>query len=313
MKSHFNVLVDTNISSPARAARSSFASDSGQSAVRCLPLAGAASPLDPASVLLVADGRCPQIRQLLAKADAPVLWLCGTNHPFDVISQELARRRAMGQPVDALHWISHGSPGQLHVGDHTINSQSLIDRQQQLSNWNLDDLLLWSCSTAADQTFISLLEEFTGATVWASSTAINREQPSVHNRNDQKRHLADLVGQHSIARWTGSLEEITQDNANSYINNNIATIPDNITSIGSEAFERANLTAVIFNGNNVTSIGSFAFNNNSLSSINIPDSVTSIGSYAFDSNSLTSVTISDSRASIENYVGPPEKVSSREE
>ena len=199
MKSHFNVLVDTNISSPARAACSSLASDSGQSAVRCLPLAGAASPLDPASVLLVADGRCTQIRQLLAETDATVLWLRGTKHPFDVISQELARHRAMGQPVDALHWISHGSPGQLHVGDHTINSQSLIDRQQQLSNWNLDDLLLWSCSTAADQTFVSLLEEIIGAEVWASTTAINREQPTVHNRSDQKRHLADLAGPADLA------------------------------------------------------------------------------------------------------------------
>ena len=172
MNNHFSVRPDTDISSLARAARSRLASDSGQSAVRCLPLADSASPLDTASVLLVADGRCPQIRQLLAKADATVLWLWGTNHPFDVISQELVRRRDHGQPVDALHWISHGSAGQLHVGDHTINSQSLIDRQQQLSLWNLEDLLLWSCSTAADQTFISLLEEFSGAKVWATHRAL---------------------------------------------------------------------------------------------------------------------------------------------
>ena len=205
MNSHFNVLVDTNISFPARAARSRLDSDSGQSAIHSLPVAGAASPEDATSILLVADGRCPQVRQLLAKADAPVLWLCGTNHPFDVISQELARRRSMGQPVDALHLISHGSAGQLHVGDHTINSQSLIDRQQQLSNWNLDDLLLWSCSTAADPTFISLLEEFTGAEVWASASAISRGQPIVQNSNGNQRLFSEVIDQGLFNTWVGSL------------------------------------------------------------------------------------------------------------
>ncbi|WP_413440341.1 DUF4347 domain-containing protein [Synechococcus sp. MIT S1220] len=124
--------------------------------------------------LVVADGSCPQIRQLLAKADAPVLWLEGEDHPFDILSQELNWRRKQGNPVAFLHWISHGSAGQFHVGNHTISSKSLIDRHQQLAQWGLQKLVLWSCSTGAESSFISLLEEFTAAKVWSSRHSLGR-------------------------------------------------------------------------------------------------------------------------------------------
>ncbi len=123
---------------------------------------------DQPTALIVADGSCPQIRDLLARTALPVLWLQATDHPFDILSQELNWRRQLGNPVANLHWISHGSAGQLHVGNHTISSQSLIDRHQQLAQWGLQKLMLWSCSTGAESSFISLLEEFSGATVWAS-------------------------------------------------------------------------------------------------------------------------------------------------
>ena len=49
-----------------------------------------------------------------------------------------------------------------------------------------------------------------------------------------------------------------------------------VTSIGSYAFRRNQLTSIII-GNSVTSIGDYAFQHNQLTSITIPDSVTSIG------------------------------------
>lgn len=70
-------------------------------------------------------------------------------------------------------------------------------------------------------------------------------------------------------------------------------IPDDVTSIGEEAFWHChNLTKVII-PNSVTGIGEQAFGYCSkLTSITIPDGVTSIGNYAFENcESLTSITI----------------------
>ena len=77
-------------------------------------------------------------------------------------------------------------------------------------------------------------------------------------------------------------------------------IPNNVTSIGDNAFEYCiGLTSVAI-PNSVTSIGSAAFRNcSSLTSITIPNSVTSIGSGAFyDCTSLTSISIPNSVTSI---------------
>ena len=67
-----------------------------------------------------------------------------------------------------------------------------------------------------------------------------------------------------------------------------------VTSIGSQAFLRCDLTRVTI-PDGVTEIGRYAFSNCSLTSVTIPDSVTSIGADAFsECKSLASVTFGDS-------------------
>ena len=78
------------------------------------------------------------------------------------------------------------------------------------------------------------------------------------------------------------------------------TIPDSVTSIGSDAFSGCiGLTSVTI-PDSVISIGNWAFGScTSLTSVTIPDSVTSIGSNAFSGcTGLTSVTIPNSVISI---------------
>jgi hypothetical protein len=75
-------------------------------------------------------------------------------------------------------------------------------------------------------------------------------------------------------------------------------IPETVTSIGSYAFYKTQMTNVTM-PTGVTNIGAFAFRDNELTSVTIPSSVTSIGAWAFATNSLASV----------NFLGnaPPEQ------
>ena len=131
--------------------------------------------------LIVADGSCPQIRELLTAADAPVLWLDDQEPALETVSRVLTERRTLGQPVDTLHWVSHGSPGQLQLGASRINNDTLLANAHSLANWDLSRLALWSCQAGADHNFIALWEELTGATVWSTASLLGRlEDGSSH-------------------------------------------------------------------------------------------------------------------------------------
>jgi hypothetical protein len=126
------------------------------------------------TALLVADGTCPQIRQLLAAAEAPVLWLDGQEPPLQAVSRALAERRQLGQPVESLHWVSHGRPGCLQLGAAAVDRAALLANAHNLASWGITNLALWSCQAGADHRFIALWEELTGASVWSSSGVLGR-------------------------------------------------------------------------------------------------------------------------------------------
>ena len=96
-----------------------------------------------------------------------------------------------------------------------------------------------------------------------------------------------LIKSIKIEDFTGT----TFNRSTSYITS--VTIPDSVTSIGSNAFQNCTSLTSINIPSGVTSIGNSVFRYcTSLSSIEIPNSVTSIGSNAFQNcTSLTSITI----------------------
>ena len=81
------------------------------------------------------------------------------------------------------------------------------------------------------------------------------------------------------------------------------TIPDSVTTIGDNAFEKCSKLTSVTIPDSVTTIGDNAFYDcSSLTSITIPDSVVSIGNSAFRfCDSLTSVTIPNSVTTIGEY------------
>ena len=80
-------------------------------------------------------------------------------------------------------------------------------------------------------------------------------------------------------------------------------IPDGVTSVGDNAFERCNSLKSVILSDSVMTIGDYAFSYcGKLSSVTIPNSVTEIGDHAFFScKSLTSVTVPDSVTEIGAY------------
>ncbi|WP_115018958.1 DUF4347 domain-containing protein [Synechococcus sp. UW140] len=131
------------------------------------------------ATLIVADGSCPKIRELLAEALVPVLWLDARQPPLQRLTALLAERRRLGQPVETLHWVSHGQPGVLRVAAYDIDRDALLAHQQLIAEWGISELALWSCEAGAKKNFISLWQELTGARVWSSEEQLGRNHQGV--------------------------------------------------------------------------------------------------------------------------------------
>ena len=129
----------------------------------------------------MADGQCARIRELLAQAQVPVLWLEAGCQPLEAVSAALAARRRRGQAVQSLHWVSHGGPGVLQLGALQLDRQVLLAAREALAGWGIASLSLWSCHAGADRTFINLWEELTGACVWSSDQLLGRTSTASAN------------------------------------------------------------------------------------------------------------------------------------
>jgi len=157
--------------------------------------------------LLVADGECPKIRELLAEALVPVLWLEAGQHPLETVTAALEVRRQQGQPVESLHWVSHGRPGVLRVGAREISRKTLVLHRSDLGTWGIKNLALWSCRYGAESESISLLEEFTGASVFSSTSDLGRISEAITQWKLEATDIAIPVDPEKLSRWEYQLGE----------------------------------------------------------------------------------------------------------
>ncbi|MEP6582136.1 FG-GAP-like repeat-containing protein [Microcoleus vaginatus GB2-A3] len=79
--------------------------------------------------------------------------------------------------IEALHIITHGSPGSLYLGTKELNSSNIENYSQQLQQWRNNfsanaSIILYGCNVAAGETghqFLTQLHQLTGANIAANS------------------------------------------------------------------------------------------------------------------------------------------------
>ncbi|MFO7629217.1 MAG: VCBS domain-containing protein [Prochlorococcaceae cyanobacterium] len=133
-----------------------------------------AAPRDPELALIVADGLCPRIAELLPEARHELLALQQHPNPLAAIGQELEQRRRGGAPVAVLQIVAHGRPGAVQLGGRWIDRSQLIANAGALGTWGVERIELWGCDVGRDREFVALLEELSGAEVWASRQPVGR-------------------------------------------------------------------------------------------------------------------------------------------
>ena len=57
--------------------------------------------------------------------------------------------------------MAHGSADGLELGGQRIDAASLLTKTQELSSWQIEKLVLWSCEIGSNQPFIQQLTEST--------------------------------------------------------------------------------------------------------------------------------------------------------
>ena len=106
------------------------------------------------------------------RKDIAIIFVDDTKHCLTALSKALNAH----SPANAIHIVSHGSPGALHLGSHTLNSQSLVvypDLIRSLKRNLTDqgDILLYGCHIAQGaigQSFVDTFAHVTHANVAAS-------------------------------------------------------------------------------------------------------------------------------------------------
>ncbi len=125
------------------------------------------------SELIIIDGSLSQVFEpIKPHSNIEVIQLESDQHGIGQISEALSRYHNL----DAIHLLSHGSQGQLHLGHELLDLDTLNAHAHELATWgealnDQGDLYLYGCSVGsglAGQAFVAALAELTGADVAAS-------------------------------------------------------------------------------------------------------------------------------------------------
>ncbi len=117
--------------------------------------------------VIIIDSRLPGLAQQLSNLAAGTeVWLLdGTSSATAQITQILAQYHNLA----AVHLLSHGSEGALHLGAETLSAANLATRHAALAGWGAalsanGDFLLYGCDVAKGTTGTEFINAFAAAT-----------------------------------------------------------------------------------------------------------------------------------------------------
>ena len=143
--------------------------------MQLFPVAMSTPKVLPSESLLIGDGACSQIRELLGASVVPATPLELVRQALSGISAALRQRRNEAGPPRILHLLAHGRPGAFRIGDQWIDADALKAHAGDLASWGVETIALWSCHVGADANFVALLQELTGAQVLTASGWLGRD------------------------------------------------------------------------------------------------------------------------------------------
>jgi len=110
--------------------------------------------------------------QLLAaglKETVRAITITGDN-PIEEITETIAKYAACFGAVDAIHLLTHGSQGCLYLGNTIITQDTIENYRQQLSQWQVKDIVIYGCQVAAGagKSLLVKINQITGADIAAN-------------------------------------------------------------------------------------------------------------------------------------------------
>jgi hypothetical protein len=167
--------------------------------------------------LILADGNCKAIRDLLSQATRPCHTLINNIDPISKIGEILQSFRDRNNPIEILHIVAHGKPGAVLLGSKWVDTATLTQQSETISLWRISAINLWCCETGADPEFTSVLEDLSGARVYSSKQKIGFGNKSTwklkaHASAYQLQEIAPFT-EASIKSWTHQLGTVFDANS----------------------------------------------------------------------------------------------------
>ncbi|MEG4201764.1 DUF4347 domain-containing protein [Microcoleus sp. Pol12A5] len=177
--------------------------------------------LNPVTTIVFIDAGVENSQQLIEGVipSAEVFVLDGRADGIEQISLVLQHR----QNIDAVHIISHGSPGCLYLGNSQLSLDNLIHYAAQLQQWDVANLLLYGCNVAAGdagEEFITKLHALTGSEIaasksltgsaakggnWELEVTTTQMQPVLALQAEAMANYGSvLVTEETISQWNGN-------------------------------------------------------------------------------------------------------------